>query len=103
MQEIEQNAARARWLGNLIIPMLAWMAVALAGIVLAIVDQGNLLASMTQLALFGLLFALFPYIVKMIGRQWTEASRYRVKIVVLAFVIACRLDRHSRTSPGSDA
>jgi hypothetical protein len=35
MQEIEQNAARAALLGNLIIPMLAWVAATLAGIVLA--------------------------------------------------------------------
>ncbi len=95
MQEIEQNAARAALLGNLIIPMLAWMAAALAGIVLAIVNEGNLLASLIQLVLFGVLLVLFPYIVKMIGRQWTDASRNRVKIVVLAFIIACRLDRRA--------
>jgi hypothetical protein len=93
MQEIEQNAARAALLGNLIIPMLAWMAAALAGIALAVVNEGNFFASFMQLVLFGGLLALFPYIVKMIGRQWTEASRNRVKIVVLAFIIACRLDR----------
>ena len=31
----------------------------------------------------------------MIGRQWTEPSRARVKIVLLAFVIACRLSRQT--------
>src|SRR5262245_63009366 len=31
--------------------------------------------------------------IKMIGRQWTEASRNRVKIILLAFIIACRLER----------
>jgi hypothetical protein len=93
MQEIEQNAARAALLGNLIIPILAWMAAALGGIVLALLNERNLFASLMQLVLFGVLLALFPYIVKMIGRQWTEASRNRVKIIVLAFVIACRLDR----------
>ena len=60
MQEIKQNAARAALLGNLIIPMLAWMAAALVGIVLAIVNEGNLLASLMQLVLFGVLLVLFP-------------------------------------------
>ena len=41
MQEIEQNAARAALLGTSIIPMLAWMAAALAGIVLAIVNEAT--------------------------------------------------------------
>ena len=62
MQEIEQNAARAALLGNLIIPMLAWVAAALVGIVLAVVN-GSLLAALMQLVLFAALFALFPYIV----------------------------------------
>ena len=92
MQEIEQNAARAALLGNLIIPMLAWVAAALAGIALAVVN-GSLFAGLMQLVLFAALFALFPYIVKMIGYQWREASRNRVKIILLAFIIACRLDR----------
>jgi hypothetical protein len=93
MQEIEQNAAKAALLGNLIIPMLSWMVAAFAGIVLALLNEGNILSTLTQLALFGVLLVLFPYVVRMIGRQWTEASRTRVKIVVLAFIIACRLDR----------
>jgi hypothetical protein len=93
MQEIEQNAARAALLGNLIIPMLAWMVAALAGIVLAVVSKGDFIGSLMQLVLFGALLALFPYIVKMIGRQWTEASRNRVKIILLTFIIACRLER----------
>lgn len=97
MQEIEQNAARAALLGNLIIPMLAWVAAALAGIVLAVVNDGSLSTALAQLVLFAALVALFPYIVKMIGRQWTEASRNRVKIIVLAFIIACRLERPAET------
>lgn len=92
MQEIEQNAARAALLGNLIIPMVAWVAAALAGIVLAVLN-GSPFAALMQLVLFAVLFALFPYIVKMIGYQWREASRNRVKIILLAFIIACRLDR----------
>jgi hypothetical protein len=92
MQEIEQNAARAALLGNLIIPMVAWVAAALAGIVLAVLN-GSPFAALVQLVLFTALFALFPYIVKMIGYQWREASRNRVKIILLAFIIACRLDR----------
>ena len=104
MQEIEQNAARAALLGNLIIPMLAWVAATLAGIVLAIVNDGSLPTALMQLVLFAALVALFPYIVKMIGRQWTEASRNRVKIIVLAFIIACRLERPAETraqAPGA--
>lgn len=101
MQEIEQNAAKAALLGNLIIPMLAWMAAAFAGIVLALVSDPNLLSALVQLALFGLLLALFPYVVRMIGRQWTEASRTRVKIVLLAFIIACRLTRQVEDAPGA--
>jgi hypothetical protein len=93
MQEIEQNAARAALLGNLIIPMLAWMVAALAGVVLSLAKDVDLGASFMQLVLLAALVALFPYIVKMIGRQWTEASRTRVKIILLAFIIACRLDR----------
>jgi len=93
MQEIEQNAARAALLGNLIIPMVAWVAAALAGIVLAVVNDGSLFAALTQLVLLVVLLALFPYIVKMIGHQWTEVSRNRVKIILLAFIIACRLER----------
>lgn len=99
MQEIEQNAARAALLGNLIIPMLAWMTAALAGIVLAVVSQGDFIGSLMQLVLFGALLALFPYIVKMIGRQWTEASRNRVKIILLTFIIACRLERSAEKAP----
>jgi phosphotransferase system glucose/maltose/N-acetylglucosamine-specific IIC component len=93
MQEIEQNAARAALLGNLIVPMLAWMAAALAGALAAVIRDGNLLGGATRLVVFGVLFALFPYVVNMIGSQWTDASRNRVKIVVLSFVIACRLGR----------
>lgn len=98
MQEIEQNAARAALLGNLIIPMLAWVAAALIGIVLAVVN-GSLFAAVMQLVLFVVLFALFPYIVKMIGYQWREASRHRVKIILLAFIIACRLERPAEMAP----
>jgi hypothetical protein len=104
MQEIEQNAARAALLGNLIIPMLAWVVAALAGIVLAVVNQGSVSGALMQLVLFAALLALFPYIVKMIGRQWTEASRNRVKIILLAFIIACRLERPAETrsqAPGA--
>ena len=99
MQEIEQNAARAALLGNLIIPMLAWVAAAFAGIVLSVVNDGSLFAALMQLVLFVVLLALFPYIVKMIGHQWTEASRSRVRIILLAFIIACRLERPAETRP----
>ena len=93
MQEIEQNAARAALLGNLIVPMLAWMGAALAGALAAVFRDGNLLGGATRLVVFAALFALFPYVVNMIGSQWTDASRNRVKIVVLSFVIASRLGR----------
>ena len=95
MQDVEQNAAKAALLGNLIIPMLAWMAAVFAGIALAVVNGGSILGTLMQLLLFAALFALFPYVVRMIGRQWTEASRARVRIVLLAFVIACRLSRQT--------
>lgn len=101
MQEIEQNAAKAALLGNLIIPMLAWMLAAFAGIVLSLVNERNILSTLMQLVVFGALVALFPYVVRMIGRQWTEASRARVKIVLLAFVIACRLTRQADAVPAS--
>lgn len=100
MQDVEQNAAKAALLGNLIIPMLAWMAAVFAGIVLALVNGGNILGTLMQLVLFGALFALFPHVVRMIGRQWTEASRARVKIVLLAFVIACRLSHPTEAQRG---
>jgi hypothetical protein len=96
MQEIEQNAARAALLGTLIIPMVAWVAAALFGVVLSVVN-GRPFAALMQLVLFVALFALFPYVVKMIGYQWREASRNRVKIILLAFIIACRLDRSAES------
>jgi len=102
MQEIEQNAAKAALLGNLIIPMLAWMVAAFAGIVLTLANERNVLSALTQLALFGVLLVLFPYVVSMIGRQWTEASGTRVRIVVLAFIIACRLTRQADWASGKN-
>ena len=99
MQEIEQNAAKAALLGNLIIPMLTWMIAAFAGIFLTLVNEGRILSTLMQLVVFGALVVLFPYVLRMIGRQWTEASRARVKIVLLAFVIACRLARQADASP----
>lgn len=99
MQEIEQNAAKAALLGNLIIPMLTWMIAAFAGIFLTLVNEGNILSTLMQLVVFGALVVLFPYVLRMIGRQWTEASRARVKIVLLAFIIACRLTRQADAIP----
>jgi hypothetical protein len=104
MQEIEQNAAKAALMGNLIIPMLFWLVAVGAGIVLAPINRTHIVGVISELILFLLLLALFPYMVRMIGRQWIEASRSYVRIVVVAFTIACRLSRsvvpEPRYAPG---
>jgi hypothetical protein len=99
MQEIEQNAAKAALMGNLIIPVLFWVVAVGAGIVLSLINKPRLIGTVTELILFGILLVIFPYIVRMIGRQWTEASRNRVRIVVLAFTIACRLSSPTVSTP----
>jgi hypothetical protein len=102
MQEIEENAARAALMGNLFIPMLfALFAVAIGFLFDLFAFLGGLPASFLNLRLlvgiaaqaltFVLVVAAFPYVVNMIGQQWTETSRMRVKLVLVAFTIACRL------------
>lgn len=95
MQEIEQDAAKAALLGNLIIPMLFWVVAVGAGILLSLLNQPQLVGTLVQLVLFAVLLIVFPYVVRMIGRQWVEASRHYVRIVIITFTIACRL------SPGA--
>jgi hypothetical protein len=95
MQDIEQNAAKVALMGNLIIPMLSWVVAVGAGIILSLIYRPRFLGTVTDLFMFGVLLAVFPYIVRMIGHQWVEASRNRVRIVLLAFTIACRLSRPS--------
>ena len=104
MQDIEENAAKALLMGNLIIPMLCWLFAACIGIVLSVVSFLSALASgglswsfvlslVTQALALLLLFIVFPYFVNMIGQQWAETSRARVKLVLVAFTIACRVSR----------
>ena len=104
MQDIEENAAKALLMGNLIIPMLCWLFAACIGIVLSVMSFFSALASggfswsfvlslVTQALALLLLFIVFPYFVNMIGQQWAEASRARVKLVLVAFTIACRVSR----------
>jgi hypothetical protein len=104
MQDIEENAARALLMGNLIIPVLCWLFAASIGIVLSLMSFLSALASggfswsfvlslVTQALALLLLFIVFPYFVNMIGQQWAEASRARVRLVLVAFTIACRISR----------
>jgi hypothetical protein len=104
MQDIEENAAKALLMGNLIIPMLFWLFAACIGIVLSVMSFLSALASggfswsfvlslVTQALALLLLFIVFPYFVNMIGQQWAEASRARVRLVLVAFAIACRISR----------
>ena len=51
------------------------------------------LSLVTQALALLLLFIVFPYFVNMIGQQWAETSRARVKLVLVAFTIACRVPR----------
>jgi hypothetical protein len=92
MIEIEQNAAQAALMGNLIIPMLIWLVAVGIGIVLTVLTDPRIARTILEMALFGGLFAAFPIVVRAIGRQWIEASRNYAKIVIVAFVIACRLN-----------
>ena len=103
MQEIEENAAKAALMGNLFIPMLfALFAVAIGfifdffaftgGLPGSLVNLGLLAGIVAQAVAFVLVVLAFPYVVNMIGQQWTETSRTRVKLVLMAFTIACRLD-----------
>ena len=105
MQEIEENAARAALMGNLFIPMLfALCAVAIGfffdlaafvgGLPSSVLNVGLLAGIVAQALAFLLVVAAFPYVVNMIGQQWTETSRTRVKLVLVAFTIACRLHSH---------
>jgi hypothetical protein len=91
MQEIEQDAAKASLMGNLIIPMLFWVVAVGAGILLSLFNRPQLIGTLVQLVLFAVLLVVFPYVVRMIGRQWVEASRHYVRILVITFSIACRL------------
>jgi hypothetical protein len=104
MLDIEENAAKALLMGNLIIPMLCWLFAACIGIVLSVMSFFSALASggfswsfvlslVTQALALLLLFIVFPYFVNMIGQQWAETSRTRVKLVLVAFTIACRASR----------
>ncbi len=104
MQDIEENAAKALLMGNLIIPMLCWLFAACIGIVLSVMSLFSavalgafrwsfVLSLLTQALVVLLLFIVFPYFVNMIGQQWAEASRARVKLVLVAFTIACRVSR----------
>jgi hypothetical protein len=104
MQDIEENAAKALLMGNLIIPMLCWLFAACIGIVISVMSFLSALASgglswsfvlslVTQALALLLLFIVFPYFVNMIGQQWAETSRARVKLVLVAFTIACRVSR----------
>jgi len=94
MLEIEQNAAKAALMGNLILPMLCWLIAVGMGILLPLFGdhtQHGMIRTVLELAVFGILLVLFPYLMRMIGRQWIEASRNHVRILVLTFTIACRL------------
>jgi hypothetical protein len=102
MQEIEENAAKAALMGNLFIPMLfALFAVAIGfffdflafvgGLPASLVNLGLLAGIVAQAATFFLVVFAFPYVVNMIGQQWTDTSRMRVKLVLVAFTVACRL------------
>jgi hypothetical protein len=104
MQEIEENAAKAALMGNLFIPMLfALFAVAIgfsfdliafiAGLPSSMLNVRLLFGIIAQALAFLLVVAAFPYVVNMIGQQWTETSRTRVKLVLVAFTIACRLQQ----------
>lgn len=53
--------------------------------------QQGVIRTVLELAVLGILLVLFPYLMRMIGRQWIEASRNHVRILVLTFTIACRL------------
>ncbi len=95
IQEIEQDAAKAALMGNLIIPMLFWLVAVGAGILISLFNQPQLIGTIIQLILFGILLVVFPYVVRMIGRQWVEASRHYVRIVIITFTIACRLSANA--------
>jgi hypothetical protein len=92
MQEIEQNAAQAALMGNLIIPMVVWLVALGLSIVFTMVTDPRILRTVLNAALFAAVFSAFPLVIRVIGRQWIEASRKYVKIVVVAFVIACRVN-----------
>jgi hypothetical protein len=104
MQDMEENAAKALLMGNLIIPMLCWLFAACIGIILSVMSFFSAVASggftwsfvlnlVTQALALLLLFIVFPYFVNMIAQQWAETSRARVKLVLIAFTIACRVSR----------
>jgi hypothetical protein len=106
MQEIEENAARALLMGNLIIPTLCWLCAVLIGIIVSVFKFASLLVAsvlswalllgiVTQIIGLLLLVLVFPYFVDMIGKQWAETSRNRIKLVLVAFTIACRLSRNA--------
>lgn len=109
MQEIEENAAKAALMGNLFIPMLfALFAVAigfffdllafLGGLPASLLNVRLLVGIVAQALAFLMVVAAFPYVVNMIGQQWTETSRTRVKLVLVAFTVACRLSRPSTSA-----
>ncbi len=103
MQEIEENAAKAALMGNLFIPMLfALFAVAIGfvfdvvafagGLPGSLVDLGLVIGIVAQAFVFVLVVVAFPYVVNMIGQQWSETSMARVKLILVAFTIACRIN-----------
>jgi hypothetical protein len=89
MQEIEQNAGEAALMGNLIVPMLVWLVALLLAIIFTVTSAP--VSAAFEAALFAVVFVAFPIVVRAIGRQWIVASRKYVKIVIVAFVIACRV------------
>jgi hypothetical protein len=103
MQEIEENAAKAALMGNLFIPMLfALFAVAIGflfdvlaiagGLPGSLLDFGLVAGILAQAVVLALVVLAFPYVVNMIGQQWSETSQARVRLILIAFTIACRLD-----------
>jgi hypothetical protein len=111
MQEIEENAAKAALMGNLFIPMLfALFAVGIGFVFDVIAFAGGLPGSLVDLALvagilaqafvFVLVIVAFPYVVNMIGQQWSETSMARVKLILVAFTVACRINGASTVAAG---
>ena len=91
--------------------MLCWLMAVLLGIGLSIssfleslflsrIFSWAVLAGIILQAVgFGLLVLIFPYFINAIGTQWATASRTRVKLILVAFTIACRLRRQPDPTP----
>ena len=99
MQEIEQNAAKAILLGNLILPMLIWVPAGALAALLSFRSRADIPTVAVELLLVGIWLALLKVLLGLIKFQWIKAARDHVRIVILAFVVAGRLELVDRNAP----